>query len=172
VSHSFWCHISAVFNTVLYCRINFITFNTWDDGNSQWSKWVEVQLSVLVCGSTSMFIVKMFLYRSLKIYGYIWEGFKVIKVKLQLNDRFFANYRAQQTNLFVTLSMTIINQGWRVWISIRILFNIFSTLFFVLSADPKYTFYAYYVGDSKYVHLKSCWMHKECLALSHFLAGL
>jgi len=156
VPHSFWRHISAVFNTVLYCCINFITLNTRDDGNSPWSKWVEVQLLVFVCGSSGTFIVKMFPYRGLKIYVYIWEGFKVIKVELQLNDRFFANYRAQQTNLFVTLSMTIINQGWRVWISIRILINIFSTLFFVLSADTKYTFYAYYVGDSKYVHPKSC----------------
>ena len=97
---------------------------------------------------------------------------KVIKVKLQLNERFFAYYRAQQTNLFVTLSMTIINQGWRVWISIIILINIFSTLFFVSSTDTKYTFYTYFVGDSKYVHPESCWMPKECLALSHFWAGL
>lgn len=149
-----------------------LLFNTWDDGNSPWSKWVEVQLLVLFCGSTGMFIIKMFSCRVLKIYVYIWVGFKVIKVKLQLNERCFAYYRAQQTNLIATLSMTSINQCWREWISIIILINIFFYSLFHFSMDTKYTFYAYYVGDSKYAHPKPCWMHTECLALSHFWAGL
>jgi len=53
-----------------------------------------------------MFIVKMFSNSFENLYLH-----KVIKVKLQLNERFFAYYRAQQTNLCVTLSMTIINKG-------------------------------------------------------------
>jgi len=36
-----------------------------------------------------MFIVQMFSYRVLKIYVYISVGFKLIKVKLQLNESFF-----------------------------------------------------------------------------------
>jgi len=76
-------------------RVNILA-----NGNCPWNKWVEVQLLVLVCGSTSMFIVKMFSYRVLKIYVYIWVGFKVMMVKLQINERFFCILQGS-TNQFI-----------------------------------------------------------------------